>query len=69
MARSADETGLNALGRDGWELVGIAPGDESGLLFKRPAPSFREQVTLDQKRRYYALWGVTGTRDDGGTAS
>ena len=48
-------TDLAALGRDGWELVGVAEG--STLYFKRPGLDFRERVTLDQKRRYYALWG------------
>jgi hypothetical protein len=64
LVKSAGETELNALGRDGWELAGVAEGDEPELIFKRPLLSFREQVTLDQKRRYYALWGVTASEDD-----
>lgn len=40
---------LNALGVDGWELV--STGGE--LIFKRLTPSFRERVTLDQKRAVY----------------
>lgn len=63
---SDDLAKLDALGRDGWELVGTAPGGSSTLLFKRLRPSFREQVTLDQKRRYYALWGIETTGDDEG---
>lgn len=63
VVKGADEEALNALGDDGWELVGGA-GDGPALVFKRPRPSFREQVTLDQKRRYYALWGVTPQADD-----
>jgi hypothetical protein len=59
---------LDALGRDGWELAGTAAGEEPVLLFKRPRPSFREQVTLDQKRRYYAQWGLTSNENDGGAA-
>ena len=55
---------LAALGDQGWELV-AAIGDGT-LIFKRPAPSFRDQVTLDQKRRYYALLGHP-VSDDGGT--
>jgi hypothetical protein len=62
----ADEDGLNALGRDGWELVGPANFGRTDLVFKRPMPSFREHVTLDQKRRYYALWGVTAGSGDKG---
>jgi hypothetical protein len=65
---SDDLARLNALGRDGWELVGAAGGGAGTLLFKRPRPSFREQVTLDQKRRYYALWGVEMTGDGEGKA-
>ena len=38
---------LAALGRDGWELAGVGP---SGILyFKRPAPDFRERITLEQR--------------------
>jgi hypothetical protein len=48
---------LNALGADGWELVAVTA---DRLYLKRPRPDFREQVTLDQKRRYYALWGQDG---------
>ena len=65
---SDDLAKLDALGRDGWELVGTAPGGAGTLLFKRPRLSFREQVTLDQKRRYYALWGVEMTDDGEGKA-
>lgn len=43
------DTDFNALGSDGWELVTM--GDE--LTFKRPAPGFRERVTIDQKRAVY----------------
>lgn len=44
---------LNALGREGWELVAIAGGDDSIELFlKRPLPGFREQITLDQRSSY-----------------
>lgn len=50
------EVELNELGHDGWELTGIA-GDI--FYMKRPRLSFREQVTVDQKRRYYALWNAT----------
>lgn len=47
-------TELNALGADGWELVsGRGP-----MYFKRPAPGFRERVTLDQKRAVYERAGL-----------
>jgi hypothetical protein len=39
---------LAALGRDGWELTGVGPSGT--LYFKRPAPDFRERITLDQRR-------------------
>ena len=50
---------LDLLGREGWELVAAVPaGEERVLYFKRPAPSLRERVTLDQKRRVYAAVGL-----------
>jgi hypothetical protein len=54
---------LEELGRRGWELVAVVPSESGGgaaLYFKRPGLSFREQVTEDQKRRYYALKGLGG---------
>jgi hypothetical protein len=50
-----DAGDLNALGEQGWEFVGVSDGR---LYFKRPTVSFRERVTLDQKRHYYGLLGV-----------
>lgn len=38
---------LNQLGRDGWELVSISGTDEA--IFKRPAPDYRERITLEQR--------------------
>ena len=52
---------LDALGREGWELVAAGPAAAGGdrlLYFKRPAPGLRERVTLDQKRRVYAAAGL-----------
>jgi hypothetical protein len=49
---------LSSLGQTGWELV--ASGSRSGesvLYFKRRLPSFREMVTLEQRRAYYASSG------------
>ena len=54
-ATNLDQTRLNELGADGWELAGIERGE---FFLKRPRLSFREQVTLEQKQRYYALWNV-----------
>jgi len=60
---AADEAGdLNALGRDGWELVGA---DNGKLYFKRPTLSFRERLTLDQKRHVYGMKGVPLAVEEG----
>lgn len=58
---SADE--LNKLGEVGWELVTVEGLD---FYLKRPRLSFRERVTLDQKRRYYALWNVAAGDEEAG---
>lgn len=42
-----DRADLAALGRDGWELVGIGP--TGTLYFKRPGPDFRDRITLAQR--------------------
>jgi hypothetical protein len=47
----ADAARLDALGQDGWELAAI---DGGAFYFKRPRPSFTEQVTLDQRERVFA---------------
>jgi hypothetical protein len=65
--RSTNEGELEALGRAGWELVAVVQGKEAGevvFYLKRPAPDFREEVTLDQKRRYYGLMGVPAASND-----
>ncbi len=49
---------LNALGRDGWELVATDDPEEMGFVFKRPAQSFVERVTLEQRARYYESLGL-----------
>ncbi len=48
LTASEAEVDLAALGHDGWELAGVGPGGT--LYFKRPAPDFRERITLDQRR-------------------
>ena len=62
----ASDAELSVLGREGWELVGVSdtPG-ATRLYFKRPGLDFRERVTLDQKRRYYALWGHPVAEESG----
>jgi hypothetical protein len=53
---------LAALGHEGWELVAVVPApgapQQATFYLKRPAPDWRERVTQDQKRRYYALLGI-----------
>lgn len=50
------------LGALGWEAVGATQDD---VLLKRPALDFREQVTLDQRRRYFGYWGLDVPEDEG----
>jgi hypothetical protein len=57
-----DAEDLNALGAQGWELVSVS---DSTLYFKRPALSFRERVTLDQKREVYHLKRVSLPEEEG----
>jgi hypothetical protein len=60
---------LDGLGREEWELVAVLDRDDGATFYlKRPTLSFREQVTLDQKRRYYAQWGRTIPEDGGDSA-
>ncbi len=53
---------LARLGALGWEAVGVTQDD---VLLKRPAPDFREQVTLDQRRRYFGYWGLDVPEEQG----
>ncbi len=49
---------IAALGREGWELVGIGGSEGDRLLyFKRAGRTFREHVTLEQRRHCYASLG------------
>ena len=65
--KSESEDELDALGREGWELVSVLPGTANKVAifyFKRPAHDFRESVTLDQKRHYYKLMSVQPSSND-----
>ncbi|GAA3405642.1 hypothetical protein ACFFNY_29630 [Paenibacillus hodogayensis] len=43
---------LNELGAEGWELVGIGhAGGGERFYLKRPLPSLRERITLDQRKQ------------------
>jgi hypothetical protein len=49
-----DLAGLTDLGRDGWELVTMhVSKGELSLVCRRPELTFRERVTLDQRRQVY----------------
>jgi hypothetical protein len=50
---------LDRLGGDGWELVAVNQiGGETVSYFKQPFPNLREAITLEQRERYFAEWGV-----------
>ena len=46
---------LDVLGRQGWELI---ESSENRYVFKRPALSFVERVTIEQRARYYESLGL-----------
>jgi len=48
---------LNELGAAGWELIAVEDDDDGASIFRRPAQSFVERVTLEQRARYYASIG------------
>jgi hypothetical protein len=58
------EAALNRLGAEGWELVAVDTRNGNATCYlKRPRLDFREQVTLEQKARYYVRLPDSG--DDG----
>ena len=58
---------LRELGAEGWELVAAGAGSgEPALYLKRPAPSFRERVTLDQRREVYRSRGLDAAVENEG---
>jgi hypothetical protein len=58
--KTSDDSRLDELGRQGWELVAALSTHigNATFYFKRPVPDFRERVTEDQKRRHYAHLGI-----------
>jgi hypothetical protein len=59
----AERDRLQALGRDGWELVGVGGDPDDRLLYlKREDLDLRERVTLDQRRQYFASLGIDPDR-------
>ncbi len=57
---------LAALGRAGWELVATAGEARGTLYFRRPGLSFRERVTLEQRRHVYEQAGRIPPQNVGG---
>jgi hypothetical protein len=51
--QSPSNARLDALGAEGWELVSAAtrPNGALTMIFKRPAATLAEQITLDQRTR------------------
>ncbi len=49
---------LQELGAQGWELAGVDERSTTKFIFKRPAQSFVERVTLEQRATYYASLGI-----------
>ncbi len=54
---------LAALGHEGWELVATAGAAGDALYFRRPGLTFRERVTLEQRRAVYEQAGRTLPQD------
>lgn len=44
---------LNDLGAAGWELAGIDDREGTAFIFRRPAQSFVERVTMEQRARVF----------------
>lgn len=59
---AGDEASLRNLGDEGWELVSAHAGT---WILKRQAIDFRDRVTMDQRRRYFAQWDIDIDAVDG----
>ncbi len=60
-------TDLDDRGAEGWQVASIAWTTESQpglLLLTRPSMTFQEQVTMDQRRRFFEQWGVAHPDDE-----
>jgi hypothetical protein len=55
---SDEHLDLNRLGAEGWEVVTSTDVQDSSMILKRPALTFQEEVTIDQRKRYFGTWGV-----------
>lgn len=58
---------VERLGGEGWGIVAVVAAPDNGThtyYLGRTAQSFRDRVTLEQKRRYYASVGKTMTEGD-----
>lgn len=53
-----DQERLDALGSEGWELIAVVQRHRVRYVFRRPAQSFVERVTLEQRARYYESLGL-----------
>lgn len=49
---------LNSLGAEGWQMITDTKDPDTDFILKRPKRTFQEQVTLDQRKRYFAEWGI-----------
>ncbi len=63
----ASQAELDRLGGEGWGIVSVVVEPDSGAhtcYLGRAAQSFRDRVTLEQKRRYYASLGKIAVEAD-----
>jgi hypothetical protein len=52
---------MNELGADGWELIEL---DGTRTIFRRPALTYVERVTLEQRAHYYESLGLVPETDE-----
>ena len=63
-------TDLDDRGAEGWHVASIAWNVESRpamLLLTRPALTFQEVVTMDQRRRFFEQWGIANQEEEEGS--